>query len=368
MARANATVPRWDGEQWTYRPSINGRQRHFTSNKPDKAGYNDCIRQANAVRGGQDGSSVRFEKAWELHLADRLNRFGDGDSYRKTESIGRVHFIPKLKNIRVSKITAQDWQNIIYDIKPTRGGHSAMSKKSLQNIRAEIVTFGRFCEKSKYIEGVWRNIDIPKHAKKIGKQIMPRDALRAFLTDDSDEWYLNLWQLMATTGLRPGEACGLHKADIENGMIQVRRSINKRGEITDGKNENAQRVMIQKPIDQRIIENQLKKHAKLAEEHIVSPWLFCDEYGAKPKPVIIGHHWEEYRKRFPVNITQYGLRHTFVSYSKAVLPEALLKQLVGHSDAMPTLDVYGKKVDGDDRKAAKIVTGVFDEILKVVKK
>lgn len=359
--RQNATVPIWNGEMWIYRPYVDGAQKKYTSRKPNKAGESEVRRKYSNALAGNDPSKVRIDKAWPDYLADKASRVGvKSGCYIMAESVGRVQILPRLKNRKVSSITEQDWQDVIYKAKPIHKSKAVLSKKYLMNIRGEIKMFCRYAKKKGYIAERPEDLDIPKTAPTIGKQILQTDALRGFLSDSGSDWYIHLWQLMATSGLRPGEAYGLQRADVENGLITVKRSINKSGTITPGKNENAPRTFVQKPIDSDIIFKQL---AMLSENKILSPWLFCDEDGMKPNPIVISHRWDEYRKRFPYRVTQYGLRHTFVSHNQNVLPDALMKLLVGHSPKTPTGELYGHFVTGDDVQAAKIVSGVFDKIM-----
>lgn len=363
--RINATIPIWhaDTGQWIYRPSIDGVQKKYTSRREGKAGYNECIKKHNAAIGAQDTSKVRLEQAWKEFLVDIENRLDKtSGAYMSAESIGRVHILPRMKNMKVAKITEQDWQDCIYSAKPVRGGRKELSKKYLINMRAVIMAFCKFAKKKKYIDQRPDPMDIPKKAPILGRNrvIMQLDTLKAFLTDDSDEWYLHLWQLMTTTGLRPGEALGIKRTDINGDILTIRRSINRIGQVTGGKTENAKRSFVLKPIDQHFIKLQTDK---LNREGIISPWLFCDNFGNQPNPIVVGHHWIDYRQTFAERITQYGLRHTFVSHLKSILPDALMKQLVGHSESMPTNEVYAHFVTDDDRKAAKLVGEYFNGII-----
>ena len=349
MKRANATLPRWDGEQWVYRPYINGVQKKYISTKPEKAGYNECLRKHNIALSGNN-RQVRFDNAWQDHLADRLASLGKTESYIKSESIGRCHLLPRLKSKRVSTITDQDWQNCITLAKSTSG--KPLSKKSLTNIRAEIMLFCKFAKKNRWIDAMPDDLQVPKNAFKVGKEILHPKELRTLLADSDGDWYINAWRLMVVTGLRPGEAYGLKWDDIDD-VISVRRSINRRGIITGGKNENAIRTLYQTALSRAILSDQQVQTSTLRSE-----WVFCDPDGCKPVPSTIANHWNEYRVDFP-NVTQYGLRHTFVSVSKSALPDALMKQTVGHSQSMDTLGVYGKEIASDKKQAAKIIDGVF---------
>ena len=85
-------------------------------------------------------------------------------------------------------------------------------------------------------------------------------------------------------------------------------------------------------------------------------------------PYNIRNHWDKYRDKngFP-DVSLYGLRHTFVSVTKSTLPEALLKQTVGHSKSMDTLRVYGKEIPTDKIQTANYIDSIFSEYKTIAK-
>jgi len=360
MARTNATVPKWDADLklWTYRPSIEGRQRKFTSRKPGKAGSQECIRKYNKARAGVDRANIRLEKAWDEFLQDRKARLGPrSDGYRKANSFGHQFILPALKNKRVGQLTAQDWQNILNSAKSLDG--SPLAKKSIMNIRGEITAFCKYAIKAGLMDQMPFDLTIPRTAPVVGKHILQPSDIKLLLADDSNVWWLRAWQLQLVTGLRPGECLGLHRHDVQDGLIIVRRSINSKNEITQGKNKNALRLIVQDEFSSEIIRMQIEK---LDKEGIGLPWLFPDPDGCQPVPTTVADHWKNYASKFSAPVTQYCLRHTFVSIMQNDLPEGMLKDQVGHSQSMDTLGVYGHKVTGVQHQAAKIITGVFSRL------
>jgi len=361
--RTNATIPAWDEEtkMWTFRPYIDGIQKKYISHKPGDKGAAECRKKYSAALAGENKSNIRLGKAWEDHLAARADQLGiTSESYIKTKSIGIHYILPRLKNKRVAEITKAEWQECISKAKPVNKKIKSLAKKSLENIRGEITAFRSYAEDAEIIESAYIKLKIPKSAKIIGKQILQPDALIAFLaeTDESD-WYIHLWQLEVATGLRPGEAYGLQQDDIVNGMISVRRSIDRRGLITSGKNKNAIRKMKQTDIVQSIL---LAQSEMVCRAGIKSDWVFPGPDGCKPTPCTIRHRWSIYCKILPGHVTQYSLRHTFYSLTRSELPLALSKLILGHSESMNTDGQYGHAVDGELDKAAVIVGGVFDKI------
>ena len=355
MKRANATVPRWDGDKWTYRPSVDGKQKKYISKKEGKAGYDECIRKANAAR--VDAPRSRLESVWTDYLTERKERLGKrSDGYRKAECFGRLYILPRLKHKRIYEITSQDWQNVLNKSKKING--EPLSKKSLMNIRGEITAFCKFAMKAGLIEKMPFDLNVPKTAQYVGKNILQPDDVRLFLNDESDEWWLYCWQLQLVTGLRPGEALGLQLNDVRDGLITVRRSINSRNEITQGKNKNAVRTIVQSDLAAEIINKQIKR---LSANGIDLPWLFPDKDGFMAKPMTVSAHFKKYSKKFSVSVTQYCLRHTFVSMVQNTLPPGMIKDYIGHSESMDTLGVYGHKVADQVHQTATIITHVFKQ-------
>ena len=361
MTRLNKTIPIWHADKkiWIYRPSIDGVQKKYTSRIEGKGGAAECKRKYNAALAGAGGGTRRLGDVWVEFLEDRKKRLGEqSDGYRKAKCFGELHILPALKMKRVGKITSQDWQDILNNAKKIDGGK--LSKKSLMNIRGEITAFCRYAVKAEIMDRMPFDLTIPKHAPVVGKNILQPDQAKTLLTDEPVDWWHRMWQLQLVTGLRPGEAAGLQRNDVVDGLIVVRRSLNSKNELTAGKNNTAKRTIVQTAQAAKIIADQI---AMLDKNNIGLPWLFPDKIGCLAKPKTIADRWNKYAAKFNTRLTQYCLRHTFVSLMQNDLPEAMLKKIVGHTENMDTLGVYGHKVDGDANKAADIISNVFKRII-----
>ena len=53
------------------------------------------------------------------------------------------------------------------------------------------------------------------------------------------EWYVHAFRFIIVNGLRRGECAGIREEDIHAGVLTIQRSINRLGEITDGKTQIA---------------------------------------------------------------------------------------------------------------------------------
>ena len=163
-----------------------------------------------------------------------------------------------------------------------------------------------------------------------------------------------MWQLQLVTGLRPGEAAGLQRNDVVDGLIVVRRSLNSKNELTAGKNNTAKRTIVQTAA--KIIADQI---AMLDKNNIGLPWLFPDKIGCLAKPKTIADRWNKYAAKFNTRLTQYCLRHTFVSLMQNDLPEKDCWSYRKHGHFRRVLT----RVDGDANKAADIISNVFKRII-----
>lgn len=357
-------TPIWreDEKRWVYRPyDKNGKQLKITSTKEGKPGFVECKKKYSQalVSGNRKEPLVKSE--WNIFIADVKKRYGaDSEQHRKIQSIGKTHILPVIQNYKITNVTNQKWQDIINNATPHRGGREVLSKKTLKHIRNTIMMFCKFAKKNGTIDNIPDDLYIPADAPVVGKNIIQPELLADFLKDDSDEWYLHAWQLMIVTGMRPGECYALQRKDVDGDFIYIRRSIRQDGKITKGKNANAIRVLMKTKIAQEIIDKQIKR---LNKNSIGSSWLFASPNGLQPNPVVIWHHWEDYRVRFPYRVTLYGLRHTFVSLLDKSMPKPLLQMLVGHSEYTNTSELYSHVVTGDDQLAANIVDATFNAIM-----
>jgi integrase len=75
------------------------------------------------------------------------------------------------------------------------------------------------------------------------------------------------------------------------------------------------------------------------------------------------NNWLTLKDERQLSGTVYSLRHTFISMTKSVLPESTIKDIVGHSVSMHTLQVYGHIVDGEDKKAAEVIDLTFGQVV-----
>ena len=166
---------------------------------------------------------------------------------------------------------------------------------------------------------------------------------------------------MLLCGLRPGECLGIQERDIEDGVLYIKRAINDNGEITQGKNKNARRVVPLPPIALAIIEETIERNHN---RNFGTPWVFCNYYGSPASQDSVRKQWNKIKEERSLPGTLYSLRHTFVSIvsSQTHLAEGTIKELVGHSQSMDTFGTYKHAVKGELETAADVINLTFERL------
>lgn len=368
MAKKRNAEAIWIESQsrWLIKVQKDGVRRSFVSSIKGRKGKHAA--EAKADIWLEEGTTdMRFPAAWAAFLAYQKKQNGT-DNYKKHESLGRLYIAPIVGSYKLSSITPAMWQQCL-----EAGADAGLARRSCSNIRLTITAFLNFCESNR-----WQHEDLKKNDLSVPnrapapkkKQILQADDIRTLFHIDTvmryrkavPAFYIHAWRLYVATGLRRGELCGLRREDVVHGLLTVNRSINRHGEETTGKNDNARRTIAISQTAQMILSDQA---TMLRQMGIVSPWVFPDENGKRSDPNSIYKHWLTYRNQHDIHSNIHELRHTFVSVNKIDMPIELLKATVGHSSQMDTVGVYGHEMDGEKERAAQIVDTVFGRILDI---
>ena len=298
----------------------------------------------------------KLYESWlnEIKVTTSRGYWGNYEGYWK-------NWIEKeLGYLRIEEVTEQHFQNII-----NAAYIKGLSKKTLQNMRACMAAFMKYCRKCGVTTLAIENVTIPKRAKVGKRTILQPDDLQKLFTIDTTlfknrvayEPLVYAFRFQVSTGLRPGELIGLKwdDIDLESGYITLQRSVNKFHEVTTGKNDNARRVFILTTLSKSILTEHMKNNKACCEfvfplnQKVLKTQTYYDR-------------WVKYRAHAGItDATPYELRHTFISIIKR-LPEGLIKPLVGHSVNMNTYSVYGHEIDGELMQVSELIQAVFDNI------
>jgi len=350
----------WDGQRWRIQFRKDGKRYSFSSSVPGRKGKQIVTSEYEAWLCGEVAGSKTVERVASEYLEDlgQRNGFTSG-SYLQSLRYIRLYIAPICGDKKISKMSQRDWQSVI------NGAHGALGEplahKTLCNIRSILMGIIKFGYADYQCELPRGDLYIPKgHARNEKEILQPDDIARLF--EPSDLWYHPAFCFMALTGLRPGEALGLQVDDVLDDKIVIRRAVNTEGYITDGKNENARRIIPIGTTARSILNDTIRRNE---ENSLHTEWIFCSMDGSAGKQSRMRKQWNKLKAERGLPGTPYSLRHTFVSLMKNTLPEQTIKSIVGHSSSFDTMGHYGHEVDGEAKRAAEVIDLTFTKMRNV---
>ena len=348
-------------QRWTLRLKKDGKVKKFTSIKKGIAGKREVLRKAREYEnnGTTDRYKAKCSYVWSLYMEDIASRQGiHTETYKKNVTVGKYHILPIIGNIRMSSLHKDDFQRLINNAKPHKDRTGVLSKDYIRAIRLSLSTFIRYGVENGYCDPFYGSLYIPiGHPSREKVILQPKDIRRLF--EPSDLHYHLALCFLCVTGLRPGEMFGIKWSDVGSDVINIQRSVNYRGVITEGKTKNAKRVVPISPIVRGILDRQREN-----TKHLNPEWVFCSPIGGPGSQSTLAHHMIALGEERGFKGSPYSLRHTFISMVKTSIPEPIIKELVGHSVSMDTFGVYGHRVDGELKEAAKLIDLTFKEATK----
>ena len=278
------------------------------------------------------------------------------------------HIIPALERPKLKELTPEDIRRLY-----RRMAQSGLKDRSIEYVHTTLRKSLKAAVVDRLInhnptDGV-KPIKTPAGATKESKALEPNQ-VRTLLNVASESRFEALYVVAIHTGLKRGELLGLKwtDADLEEGALTVRRSLDVDGTFKAPKNRASRRTLKLTP---RALEA-LKAH-KAPERRTpagrVARWqdqglVFPSTLG---RPANAGNL---YRREFqPLleragladkGFTIHSLRHTFATTlaAKGVNP-AIAQKMLGHSDIRMTLAVYTHATDGMQDAATEVLEEAF---------
>lgn len=347
-------TPRWEGNRWRIQVRKDGKRYSFSSSVPGIKGRKEVQQKYEAWYYGEASGEKTVNQICKEYLLDIKSRRGeDCEAFRQYDKYIRLYILPKCNNKKICKMSTRDWQKILNE---AHGEKKPLSEKTLKNLRGVIMGIIKYAYQDYQINEMPRtSLYIPVGHSKKEKEILQADEIKRLL-EPSDLWYYPLFVFLLVVGCRPGEALALKLEDLEENRIIIRRSINAIGQITEGKNENARRMIPISTVARNILNDTIERNKKY---NLHTDWIFCSPDGSQGSQSTMRNHWLALKKERNISGTVYSLRHTFISYMKNVMPEQMIKDIVGHSVSFSTFTTYGHLVKTDEKKAADIIDLTF---------
>lgn len=354
--RINTAVWIENENRWRIQVQKNGERKNFYSSKSGRTGQ----REANAKADAWLDSDLTNQDSKGLtafnEFLSRKKTTTSESNFRQIKSFGEAHILPVIGKKKIDSLTEDDLQKII-DLAYSKG----LSRKTLQGIRATLLSFIKFCRSKKITTLNPESLSIPKGATISTKTILQPEHLKILFSSTTTELYgkscfdsyVYAYRFHILTGLRPGELIGLYWTDIVKNEIHIKRSVNRLGRTTHGKNDNAIRSFVLNKTAMEVLADQ-KGISATYPDGPVFEIVTQENYRRR---------WDKYCKVNGIpHTTPYELRHTFVSIAKD-LSEGRVKSLVGHSKNMDTFGVYGHTVRGEMEETAELLDEIFHKVI-----
>ena len=194
--------------------------------------------------------------------------------------------------------------------------------------------------------------------------------MRTFLKATSEDELSALWVLIATTGLRRGEALGLRWSDLDldAGRAQINQTVIAIGwniHFGQPKTQAGRRPIALDPSTVQVLrEHQLAMLSRPAPAdvgNVEGQLVFCGPDGAPhhPERVYQAFRRAVIRHRLP-SIPLHGLRHTWATLAlQADVHPRVVQERLGHSNIAITLQTYSHVLPIMHDNAAVTVAALF---------
>ena len=351
-------------KRWQVNVSAHGKRKSFYSSIPGRKGEQEVYRNALAWTNDADHVVCRtVNEAFAEWLKD-LQSYTRKDNWRPIESLFRYHVLPLIGSVKLEGLCDYDLTRVLREAySPTIDkNQKPLAKKTIQNLKSNLMQFVAFCHDRKWTTYIPYHVVLPRDMPDSpGKKVLSIEEIKILLNTDTTIYrgkvvFDNLiyaYRLQLFTGLRPGEVLGLEWKDIHfaESYLEIHRAINIDGEITSGKNKNAQRVV---PL------------SRLAEEALMAQRQISTTTGSVFGESKEKRYYDSFKRYCKANqitpISLYELRHTFITNVQN-LPTGVLKSIVGHSVKTDTYKIYVHKRRSDGITNGKMLDEINEQLL-----
>ena len=274
-------------------------------------------------------------------------------TYRKHESICRVHLIPALGYRRVSDLSVGDVR-----------GYLLRSSESLdpQTTRHHRATLRRALADALRDGLVSRNVAALAEAppmRKAERTYLSTAQVRTVIEEARDERLWPLWVVIVTTGLRVSEALGLAWSDVGPDTLTVRHQLARvdgRWVRSEPKTRQSRRTI---PLTSRAVEALAEQRRRQDAERGEHPRPIDGLVFTTPdgKPIhssnVLPAWYRTLRRLGLPRVTTHDLRHSAATILlREGVPLPTIAAILGHSTIRVTADLYAHVIEESKVEAA----------------
>jgi integrase len=355
-------------------------------------------------------SLAAFGRKWLANHQDKVKR----STWRNYSNTFRAYIeqppdgMPPIGRVPMKEVHAEQVRQLYTYLRQTvglarssvRGLHAVLKQIFATAYRDEAITKNLPAQ----LEGA-----VPKERRgQKEAKALTKDQLAKFLAAADLDRYRALWNLLAGTGMRPGEALGLLYADLdfEKATARINKTLDRvrgevRWELTDPKTKTSNRTIklpkallpiLQEHLTRQGGERNLYEETRRTTEPawpIEPAFVFrtqtgqpCDwttvtqnfrrvmrraglgTFGKAPEKKA-GQHGPAKQPRFTSLLSPYCLRHTHATLAlESGVPVKVVSERLGHASTAFTMDVYTDALPHMQERAAE----AWDDLLEAFKK
>lgn len=273
----------------------------------------------------------------------------------------RAHLIPHLGELELEDIDAQALNNLYATVAASRRGNGTpgLSPGTIVRLHATIHRALRDAVRWGLLsENPADRADPPKQRSFLQREMVTWDPkqLRTFLDSVRGDRFYPLWVVLATTGVRRGEALGLRWSDLDlqAGQIAIRQTIIEvAGQIavSSPKTSRGRRVIA---LDEFTVDT-LGEFKEAASPRDESQLIFHIGEGHPLQPTNVTRRFQKLAKEagLPV-IRLHDLRHTHATIALGLgIHPKIVSERLGHATIALTLDLYSHAIPHLQAEAAE---------------
>jgi len=299
----------------------------------------------------------RYFKRFEANYKSTLKP----SSWYNYEGSLRIHILPELGKYRLDEITKPMMKELVAE--RVKNG---FAKDSIRLYLASLkVLYNQAIDDKAVSENPTKDLGLfYRQAKRKHEEISPLTEEESLLflekTLEYEEKHYPLFLCALHTGMRSGELAGLQWPDIDwNGrFLEVRRAINRFGEVATVKTKNGRRRI---DLSDHLLETfnnfrkQKQQEALKKGKNEIPEWVFANRPGsfininnAKSR------NFKRVLKKAGIrSIRFHDLRHTFASQLLSNGTNVLyVSQQLGHANPGITLKIYAKWIPNEGQRQA----------------
>jgi integrase len=287
-------------------------------------------------------------------------------TYEGYEMNVRCRIIPVIGRIMLDALTPEHVQSI----------HAAILKKGLSKhsvVQAHTILHGALRQAVRWgliVRNPCEAVTVPRPERR-EMTVLDEAGLRKLFEVTRDHPWHPLWVLLATSGLRIGEALGLtwKDIDLDAGQLVVRHALQRqRGHgllLVEPKTRRSRRSV---PLSEGTVDvlRQHRRRQAEAELNVGPLWqkrdmVFCDAFGKPAHGSSLGEVLRDALTAADLpRMRIHDLRHTAATHllSRGIHPK-IVQELLGHSTIALTLDTYSHVSPTMTREAANAMESLF---------